>query len=239
MGLDVPLIHVMYAPGSNIGNLHWIWHSTSVSIDDALNTAQPIIEELKMDIPVFHTRVMRREGFEMFGLLTPSTKKSVLRHLYKKMVSDSSASANLQQAEIDERVAAMFELEELSQWRKQHEDSHYAACLFRYKGESAVLMRDHSTFACIDDKHRIKIGEPGAPVASSERGRQVIVCSGILLQVADHDFASYIPSVVLVCDIPDEVSGSWYTGDVMVMFKEGAFEPSSPITSFNKTCKYC
>ena len=114
MGLDVPLIHITYAPGSNVGNLHWIWHSTATSIDDALRTTQPIIEQLKKDIPVFHTRAMRREAFEMFGLATPSTKKSVLRHLYKELVGDSSASTNLGQAEIDERVAAMFELEEPS-----------------------------------------------------------------------------------------------------------------------------
>ena len=70
-------------------------------------------------------------------------------------------------------------------------------------------------------------------MASAERGRQVIVHSGMQLQAADHDFMKFsiIPSVVLLCDIPDEVSGSWYcnTGDVMVMFKEGAFEPSSPL----------
>ena len=111
MGLDVPFIHVTYVPCSNMGNLHWIWHSTSAIIDDAL---QPINEQLKKDIPVFHTRAMRREAFEMFGLATPSTKKSVLQHLYKELVGDSSASANVQQAEIDERVAAMFELEEPS-----------------------------------------------------------------------------------------------------------------------------
>jgi hypothetical protein len=35
--------------------------------------------------------------------------------------------------------------------------------------------------------------------------------------------------LVLVCDILDEVSGSWYTGALIVMFKEGAFELSSPI----------
>ena len=229
---------------------------------------------------------MRREAFEMFCLATPTTKKSVLRHLYKELVGDSSASANLQQAEIDERVSAMFELEEPSlvydlrhhyggqqskfdifwdvakdyinedvgtavddrrhstithvataifataifadlrekvvercpsgtsvpsdewirlqfspvclsshtalrytgrlqvrhrvqqrQWRKQHEDAH---CLFRYEREYAVLIRNHSTFACIDDKHRIKVGEP---VASAERGRQVIVRSGMKLQI--------------------------------------------------------
>ena len=38
---------------------------------------------------------------------------------------------------------------------------------------------------CTDDKHWIKIGEPDAPVASAERGRQVIVYSGMLLQAAE------------------------------------------------------
>ena len=31
---------------------------------------------------------------------------------------------------------------------------------------------------CIDDKHWVKIGELDAPVASTERGRQVIACFG-------------------------------------------------------------
>lgn len=74
---------------------------------------------------------------------------------------------------------------------------------------------------CTDDKHRVKIGEPDAPLASVERGRQVIVRSGMLLQAADHNFM-IIPSVVLVCDIPHEISGSWYTGTLMLMFTEGA-----------------
>lgn len=34
--------------------------------------------------------------------MTSSIKKSVLRHLYKDLVSDSSASANLREHEIDE-----------------------------------------------------------------------------------------------------------------------------------------
>lgn len=38
------------------------------------------------------------------------------------------------------------------QWRKEHEDSHYTACLFRYEREYAVLMRRYSTFACIKDR---------------------------------------------------------------------------------------
>ena len=47
------------------------------------------------------------------------------------------------------------------------------------------------------DKHRIKIGEPDSPVASAERGRQVIVHSGISLQAAYHDFTKF--SIIAYC----------------------------------------
>ena len=60
-------------------------------------------------------------------------------------------------------------------FRKAHPDEHYYAALFRYQCELAVKYRELSTFICINDKHRIKIGEPGYPVAAVERGRQVIV----------------------------------------------------------------
>ena len=334
-GLSVPLIHLSYSPGSNIGNLTWIWHTDVSSIDGALQTSQPIIEELKMTIPQYHTRAMRRAAFEKFGLVSPCTKKSVSRHLYKDLVGDCSASSNLSESEVDERVNVLFELEEPSliydlcdhfagrqskfevfwqkaseyledvvtavddrrhstvvhvakavsvrdlrerviercppntpvpsdewirlqfspacvsshtalrytgrlkvrrkvqqrQWRKHHEDAHYAACIFRYEREYAVLMKDFAMFVSIDDKHRIKVGEPDCPVASAERGRQVLVGSQSLLLAADHDFTKFsiVPSVVLFTEIPMEISGSWYDGQVFVLFKEGAFEPSSPV----------
>ena len=55
-GLDRPLIHVTYAPGRNIGNLHWVWHCTYMSIEEALKTSLPIIEKIEKDIPQFHTK---------------------------------------------------------------------------------------------------------------------------------------------------------------------------------------
>ena len=30
-------------------------------------------------------------------------------------------------------------------------------------------------FVCIDDKHRLKVGEPGYPVAAAERGKRLLV----------------------------------------------------------------
>lgn len=56
---------------------------------------------------------------------------------------------------------------------------------------------------CIDDKHRLKVREPGLPVAAAERGRRVLVRVGTTFEVGDHDFTKFsiIPSVVLVVDI--------------------------------------
>ena len=113
-GLDIPLIHVTYAPGSNVGNLHWVWHCTAENIDEALSISQQIMAQIKGDIPEYHTRAIRRESFQLFGLTTPTTKKAVLRHIYKVLVGDCSSAANLLQSEIDERVHVMFDLEEPS-----------------------------------------------------------------------------------------------------------------------------
>lgn len=117
------------------------------------------------------------------------------------------------------------------QYRKFHPDAHFCAALFRYIREYAILFRSISMFVCIDDKHRIKVGEPNFPVAAAERGREVIVSINDTLAVGDHDFTKFslIPSVALVVDIPESMEGSWYTGDVFIGLKDAIYEASSAI----------
>jgi hypothetical protein len=100
------------------------------------------------------------------------------------------------------------------QWWHQHPDAHYAAASFRYMREYALLFRQHCMFICLDDKHRVQVGEPGYPVAASERGRRVPVRSDEYFLVGDHDFTKFslIPSVAFVIDIPENTSDSWYSG---------------------------
>lgn len=109
------------------------------------------------------------------------------------------------------------------QTRKWHEDAHYCACLFRY------LKKQYTNLVFIDDKHHCKVGEPGLPVAAVERGKQVVVsANGKRFSVADHDFTkcSIIPSVTVVCDIPNTIDDSFYCGQVYVGVKDAIFEPS-------------
>lgn len=49
-----------------------------------------------------------------------------------------------------------------------------------------MKVREFAVFACIDDKHKVKIGEPDFPIASAEGGRQVIVAADTQLVAGDH-----------------------------------------------------
>lgn len=117
------------------------------------------------------------------------------------------------------------------QFRKSHVDAHYASALFRYEKEFAVRYRDYSTMVSMDDKHTVKVGEPGSPVAGVERGKQVLVSVSKKFVVSDHDFTKFLltPSVSFLIDIPASMNGSFYTGTVFVGLKENCFEPSSPL----------
>lgn len=122
------------------------------------------------------------------------------------------------------------------QWRHSHIDANYAAAIFRYIREYALELREYCAFVCLDDKHKLKVGEPNCPVAAAERGRRVPVRANQFLTVADHDFTKFglVPSVILVNDLPEEISGSWYRGQVHVLLKDTVFEPSSP---FRHACE--
>ena len=84
----------------------------------------------------------------------------------------------------------------------------------------------------MDDKHRCKVGEPGIPVAAVERGKKVIVStSGKKFAVSDHDFTKFgiIPSVTMLCDIPQTLDESFYRGQVFVGLKDAVLQPSNPL----------
>lgn len=48
--------------------------------------------------------------------------------------------------------------------------------------------------------------------------------------MSDHDFtkAKIVPSVSLLCDIPESIEESFYRGKVSVCLKDGVFQASSP-----------
>ena len=127
------------------------------------------------------------------------------------------------------------------QWRQNHPDAHYAAACFRYMREYALKFRFLCSFICLDDKHKIKIGEPGYPVASAVRGKKVSVRSDEILAVGDHDFTKFsiVPSVIFAIDIPDEISESWYKGNTYMYIVTICYGKTNCISGFSNFPSSC
>lgn len=77
------------------------------------------------------------------------------------------------------------------------------------------------------------IGEPHSPISTGVRGRQkaIVPHQGPSLSALDHDFhvAGITPSVVFLSSIPSSIDDTFFNGDVCVITKDKAFQPSSPM----------
>ena len=111
-GLELPSVLCVYSTGNNCGNSHFIWHVPDSSLDQALGNSQAIVEDIKKNIPSYHTRAMRSEFIQKFGRITHEVKPAVLRYFYRDLTGDCSSSETLSQEEIDERVFEAIEMED-------------------------------------------------------------------------------------------------------------------------------
>ncbi|XP_014677904.1 PREDICTED: uncharacterized protein LOC106817733 [Priapulus caudatus] len=107
---------------------------------------------------------------------------------------------------------------------KDHPGAHYCAAIWRYMREMAVSMKKDALLISMYDKHKVKVGEPGFPVAAAERGKQVLVGPEEIAAVGDHDF-----TCISLIDIPETMEGSFYRGQVHIGVKDAVFQASSPL----------
>lgn len=117
------------------------------------------------------------------------------------------------------------------QLRASHQDEHYCASIFKMLRQYAIKFRDKVTFVCMDDKSKVDFGEPGVHISSGVRGKKSIMPVDSALSCLDHDVSSkgsLTPSVALFVDIPEDVSESFYRGQVALTMKDSTFQPSSP-----------
>lgn len=118
------------------------------------------------------------------------------------------------------------------QFNAFHIDAHYAAALQKYLKEFAVLHRDFCDLLSVDDKNHIPVGEPGVPIATIYRSKKAVTHVNIPNIAADHDIASkcnFSPSVAIVIEEPDDVSGGFYNGQMTVSLKDTIFQPPIPM----------
>jgi len=124
--------------------------------------------------------------------------------------------------------------------RKEHIDQHWVNSMTRYYLEWMVELKkkyDGVEFFGQDDKAKIAVGDKVAISTGVRANNKGIVLVGDddALRALDHDFhaANLIASATLRCNIPDEVSGSFFIGDddgvgqIFVTIRDAIFDPSN------------
>ena len=122
--------------------------------------------------------------------------------------------------------------------RKEHIDQHWVNAMTRYYLDWMVELKktyDGVEFFGQDDKAKIAVGDKVAVSTGVRANNKGIVAVGEVLPALDHDFhvANIICSSTLRCNIPGEVSGSFFIGDddgigqIFVTVRDAVFDPSN------------
>ncbi|GBC29905.2 hypothetical protein GLOIN_2v1772386 [Rhizophagus irregularis DAOM 181602=DAOM 197198] len=114
--------------------------------------------------------------------------------------------------------------------QKSHPDAHYCAALFRYTRLFVIKFRNFTCFISADDKHKVPIGEI-VETLTGVRNKVTLAFADMELTSCDHDFTklSITPSISLLCNIPKDISKSFYQGQVYVSYKDSVFQLSSAL----------
>ena len=103
----------MYSPGSNVGNLHFLW-KVPVNADshDVFESSQSAIEKVKkLHSTVSHLCYEERNVQEIWPY-SPQIKPLALRWFYKEVSNDHPAAATTDQAEVDKRAQLAIDMED-------------------------------------------------------------------------------------------------------------------------------
>lgn len=114
-GLSSPLFFFTYTHGSSVGNYYFIWKApeeTAVCMEACSSENLRLVEEIRSQIPIYHTRSMRKEFCNMCGRISPKSNPYILQSIYRSLTGDSSAARTTSEEEIDSRVTEALAMED-------------------------------------------------------------------------------------------------------------------------------
>ena len=93
-----------------------------------------------------------------------------------------------------------------------------------------LVNKENTTIICIDDKAKTPVGQPGTPKVATSHIQKAWTAKDVTLESSDHNYhaVNQTPSVHLVFEIPENVTSSFYTGQIYVGIKDAVFKASDP-----------
>ena len=93
--------------------MYRLWLTDATEISSALQSCHPVIESLKGNVPEYHIRAMRKTLYDKSALIMGRVTKAMLHYFYCELTAEWGSSPSLSEQNVDGRLEALFELEEL------------------------------------------------------------------------------------------------------------------------------
>ena len=107
----MPSVLYTYSPGG--GALSHNFIPDDCAVEACLSLNQQVVCKIMDQLPVYHTRAMKQEFINQYGLLMSGTKLYVLRSIYHELTEDASCSHISEEKEVDQRVQNVLSLEDV------------------------------------------------------------------------------------------------------------------------------
>ena len=110
-GIPAPLrvFNFTHSSGNNLGNTHFLWRiPENLEVAAMLEKNYSIVEKIRSDIKVYHSRAMRNAFKAVCGRVS-NMKPAIARELYRRFVGDVSAAESTSEALVDQRVQAFLD----------------------------------------------------------------------------------------------------------------------------------
>ena len=115
------------------------------------------------------------------------------------------------------------------QMQSEHPDSKYAFLYYIYLKEFVVNFIENAILTFHDDKAIIPEGEPLHAISTNVKmHNRSFGVENVVIKALHHDWnaCGLVPSIALVCEIPDSIKSSFITGTPYSITKEKVFEKS-------------
>ena len=70
------------------------------------------MDEIKEQLPVFHTRSMKQNFVNMYGRLSKTCRPYMLREIYKELTGDACGARTTDEGELDQRITEALQMED-------------------------------------------------------------------------------------------------------------------------------
>ncbi len=158
-----------YHPGSNIDMLHYLWKAYD---DDKEGRSNQVTSKLEKEMPVYHTREMRRQFHKRFGLVAKASP-AVLTDMYQFLTGDGSAPPTKISKAVRQRLLLLLDSQDPNLIFDMRHQNEGRPVYFKEFYDETIALIEEKEWQAVDDRRHGRITHMAVAMSVADLIEQV------------------------------------------------------------------